>query len=563
MMKYFNLTTIRLVCLVVVLFILPVDARVVREVGLHVEAVEKVFDLVGTTTLNFEGFSQRLIQTYEELLDGLEDDGFKFVLDYIPTNKTLLSPGGGDERIITTFEDYSEIGHFQEGWNILARQLLGHCRSLSVAFVYRDSGEIVKSIVRMEKGSGLYSPYDIRFNRMELPPDLIRITEELNLQRPFYFHTGGVDLTDRQTTEIWMEGRELRDSNVIGGFLLKQAYREFARVLAIHTILREIDGENAAVFIPQRIDLIREVTIRKDGDKIILPIEDYFTNGEYLAQSELLDLAYSAKVLANFKEKEIISSYIDLLWKHNYAELLVSPQNSELINQAKIILRKYVKLVTFTKFSKTDLRVLRAFRTIFSTDPRIEEINEYLAYIYAQFGEEIKLPSSSSHQLTSEKDVYRYLRKVYKLNKRAVARMDGTFSYRFLRTLGAIHGTGGHITNYLRNNFNGPLPQNVDVDGTMHDLSGIFIPLFGVDRPGRWTNWRGEVIPPEEAYSDEMNTDKIDASQTIAMFRSILYGVKIEEENLYRKDKWRDRNLKRIYNEFYQRAKEIFQQSEE
>lgn len=521
------------------------------------EDVSGVFDPIRTRTFDFsEVLEEELKTIYRKLLEELKQEGFEFALNFVPPNINFLSPGVDSGRISTSPQE--SLGYqSQEGWNVISRQWPFQGRSLSIVFVENKEGNL-KSIVRIEKGSGLYDPKELGFNQSPLPSELIEKIQELNLVRPFYFYSQFVKPFSRKETE--KGNGSFDDHTVIGGMLVEEAIREFKKALGIHAILIRVDGEKASVFIPQRIDLVEEVVLRKGEDKIVLPLEDYLTSVDYLAKGELLTLAYLVRNLATDVEKKVLTRYIDLLWERRYILILKSPRNSKLMEEVKAILKKYVKLAIETKFNSTDLRLLDAHNAI-TQATSVDTINAYLSYIYAQYGEKIKFPIHQP-EIRSEDDVYAYLRQVWELNKKAASRIEETFNYRLLRTIGALHGAGGHIANVFDGRPDGPLPQDVDIDGTINDIADAYIPVFGINRRRNWTDHKGDPIPYDEQELSEKNLDIESVAGNIAMIRSILFGIKIKRDELYRRNeklyRWCEEKLRRIYEEYYQRAKEIF-----
>ena len=423
---------------------------------------EDVFRITPATRQIILGLPKELKGVDKVLTEQLKKEGFGVPLDDLGEDKTILALSDKMYNDITPeiWNDILKKGRLGV-WYRIPQQIQWHGRDAQIEYVRRNAKtDKLEIIVRVVKGSGKINPDDVDQDGYKVPqiPGVVR---PFFINPPKELHKVNYIPSNRTTVEVLYSKNNYAFTvhTLVGGVLLTHAIREQKVSLAIHKLLMEIDGgERANVPIYEKINQIENVPVLINGEERLIPAEQYFTDPELLGRPELLTVAYELRR----KVKEAggaknatgaVEKYLDILWNDNYQVEIKKNSNKATLELVKVLVKEYIEIATLTKWERSNLRVDEFVG-------RQDSTSNY-DYIGMLYGENL-IPENM-------------------IDKQALSRLMREFTYSLARTLGAIHGAGGHFQGVgdFTSSVHG---RDISVTGEMQDLmDSAHIPFFGID----------------------------------------------------------------------------------
>ncbi|MCM8784302.1 MAG: hypothetical protein NC818_05990 [Candidatus Omnitrophica bacterium] len=476
---------------------------------------EPIFIKVSSPRLELADMSPELKEVVSWLENYLRTQGFGFALDYFDPDTVLISL---EEDTVRYSKEMPELltQTLAGNWTVIFQQLVHHGRDLQVEFATRDraTGELkITTLVFKGAGRGRVHAYI---------SGLVNGMETV-YQRPFYIRVPKVlkdfSLGRKEVERLYAEESERTQFSThafIGGMDYGYAVAEYKRALAIHKLLFELDGNPAGIPLYTGINLIEEIPVKREGELFMVSREDFLTTPGILTWKELLAVAYELRErVRNYSQDlKVVEQYLDLLWSNDYPYTIEN--NPRLMERVRSLVKREMLMTTLTKWETSNFRVWDWSRYD-------AEILEYIRLIYG----------------------------VSEWNGYSAREVVERFTRSLARTLGAIHGAGGALSNDTE--FTSSVAsKDISLSGEMQDfMDSAYIPFFGAD--------------PEISGIDLsawQADDRRFALQCIRGFCDKLYSALDENGILTYPDSLDSLYLRifnEVYAEYYERAKEYMQ----
>jgi hypothetical protein len=196
-------------------------------------------------------------------------------------------------------------------------------------------------------------------------------------------------------------------------------------------------------------------------------------------------------------------------------------------------------LAIFRAVTRSSIRIVLAAESLSSW----RQIDRFLEEVYAVWGEKLDHVAEKPDPSASAESEMAYLLRVYERNKDAAERIIRKIEEKTLRTLGAVHGAGGHLGGSAHDFYESddggfifpekpigaptggaPEMRNMTVAGEFMDLDrSIFLPWFR--RPDLGADW---TAPHRALLPDMQRDDLIYWGSSMYWMRQLLRGRRLK-----------------------------------
>jgi hypothetical protein len=433
------------------------------------------------------------------------------------------------------------------------------------AFVHPDRHDRSPAIILRHPGGG-----DVWY--LNLKGAGIRRSDRSFVQRDgrylAYQRTLQPNLTKPVDILVDRPGDEPLSHALIGGARLWAAIMEVRHALGWHRLLYKTDGRRADTCVPVRVTRYLELP-SPDGRKV--PTWDYFTNPRWMSGAQLEQLLSDTPGCGRAKRQ------FRRLLEENVAELERDRELRKTVGRAYLL---RMQPVIYEHLSRGKLRVGHLWR-LFNDDDQIRQtlaelksdfeapevaalLRRFMIEVYTCNGYELTVPNILPHKLSETSGRFAFLKALYENNRVQADSMMRGVGGAAGRTLGALHGGGGHCWGWRvkqRDQTGKPLldrtglarrvgapsggataPRNMTVCGEWLDLSHLYNPaadpvyrLFRLLSPviKRWVPW---ICPRQVAVLQLCDLQLAELSVT--QFAAIVQGnpdlIPLEQKEIRR-----------------------------